>query len=244
MNEHSGIVDNHMFCKMAQIVDFVFLVDIASKCVEIQPFNSKVLSLLWASSNNTPYNLFSCGPDGIIIWWTVTIETTQPIQINKITTFCIPYSKQRWASAVEVVISSDNYHGDHFHGNDSIDSYHGNHHQRDNHHDDNHLGDSHHSDNPCIDHHPNDNHYGNSHYSNCHVILGDRKGSIHLFDCHGSGQNDVLYPVQTIPVLHGAIGVTQLCSRNGRLYSTGRDGTYRQYRMSQDRLELTDTKKV
>ena len=56
--------------------------------------------------------------------------------------------------------------------------------------------------------------------------------------------NKVLGPVHSLPIIHGHIGVTQLCYHKNSLYSAGRDGTYRQYRLLDTSLEVTDTKKV
>ncbi|KAK3727053.1 hypothetical protein QZH41_012560, partial [Actinostola sp. cb2023] len=82
------------------------------------------------------------------------------------------------------------------------------------------------------------------HVESCHVVFGDRKGSVHLYDAQGATKDKVLHPIHTLPVLHGAIGVTQLCTYDGKLYSAGRDGTYRQYKLCHSKLELIDTKKV
>lgn len=54
----------------------------------------------------------------------------------------------------------------------------------------------------------------------------------------------VLVPVHSLPVIHGHIGVTQLCFHQDSLYSAGRDGTYRQYRLLDSSLEVIDTRKV
>ena len=83
------------------------------------------------------YNLFSCGPEGITIWWRVSTDKEQRMQLEQIRTFCIPYSKQRWASAVEVLLSADD------------------------------------------------------HVESCHVVFGDRKGSVHLYDAQGATKDKV-----------------------------------------------------
>jgi hypothetical protein len=113
-----------------------------SRAVELKPFTSKVLSLLW-SNHKVSYHLFSCGSEGKIIWWRVFRDSKQTLQMEQIRTFCIPYSKQRWASAVDVldqdVMSQDR---------------------------DEEMG-------------------------NCHVVFGDRKGSVHLFNAQGSTKEKV-----------------------------------------------------
>jgi hypothetical protein len=67
---------------------------------------------------------------------------------------------------------------------------------------------------------------------------------INLIDLRFMLLHKVLDPVHSLPVLHGRIGVTQLCTHDNKLYSAGRDGTYRQYRLLQSKLEVIDTKKV
>ncbi|XP_031568393.1 WD repeat-containing protein 6-like [Actinia tenebrosa] len=162
---------------------------------EVKPFTSKVLSLLW-SVQTASHSLFSCGPEGIIIWWHVFKDSQQVLQMVRVRTFCIPYSKQRWPSAVEVL------------DQDKMST------KRE------------------------------RKVGNCHIVFGDRKGSLHLFDARRITQHEVLDPVHSLPVIHGRIGVTQLCAHDNSLYSAGRDGTYRQYRLLDSILEVIDTKKV
>lgn len=69
------------------------------------------------------------------------------LQMERVHTFSIPYSKQRWASAVEVldqdVMATEQ----------------------------------------------------ERRKGNCHIVFGDRKGSIHLFDARGSSQHEVIIVV-------------------------------------------------
>jgi len=72
--------------------------------------------------------------------------------------------------------------------------------------------------------------------SSPYLVCGDRKGSIHLYKLPSDDvtKEDLLIePVFTLKGIHGSNGVTHLCYNNGHLYSTGRDGFCRQYKISQ-----------
>ena len=51
-------------------------------------------------------------------------------------------------------------------------------------------------------------------------------------------------PVQSLIGVHGRNGVTSICSNSGYIYTTGRDGYIRQYKLSEENLQLLDKKKV
>ncbi len=51
-------------------------------------------------------------------------------------------------------------------------------------------------------------------------------------------------PVQSLIGIHGRNGVTSICNNSGYIYTTGRDGYMRQYKLSGENLELLDKKKV
>lgn len=68
-----------------------------------------------------------------------------------------------------------------------------------------------------------------------YLVCGDKKGSIHLYKLPADGTREEYLsdPVYSLKGIHGANGVTDLCHNNGHLYSTGRDGFCRQYKISQ-----------
>ena len=51
-------------------------------------------------------------------------------------------------------------------------------------------------------------------------------------------------PLHSLPLIHGKAGVSHLCFHNNTIYSSGRDGVYRQVRVHNNALEVIDTKKV
>ncbi|XP_052225658.1 WD repeat-containing protein 6-like isoform X3 [Dreissena polymorpha] len=64
--------------------------------------------------------------------------------------------------------------------------------------------------------------------SNQYLLCGDKIGTLYLYRLHD--QEGVL--VQTFPKCHGKVGVTHVSCHGDRVYSAGRDGTYRLYEWS------------
>lgn len=72
-----------------------------------------------------------------------------------------------------------------------------------------------------------------------YLICGDKKGSIHLYKLPvdgGSREGCLTEPICSLRGIHGSNGVTHLCYHDGLLYSTGRDGFCRQYKMNQSEM--------
>ena len=63
-----------------------------------------------------------------------------------------------------------------------------------------------------------------------YYVLGDRSGGLHLYRLSA----DQLSSVQSWPRLHGRHGVTQVMVDNEILFTSGRDGTVRSFRASED----------
>ncbi|XP_041476881.1 WD repeat-containing protein 6-like [Lytechinus variegatus] len=81
-------------------------------------------------------------------------------------------------------------------------------------------------------------------YGEDRFICGDRRGSVHLYQCSHM-QNDRPGPVSSIPGIHGKAGTSFVCQYDGSVYSAGRDGTYRQYCITeQGEIRLENTHKV
>uniref|UniRef100_UPI00398EC101 tRNA (34-2'-O)-methyltransferase regulator WDR6-like isoform X2 n=1 Tax=Pristiophorus japonicus TaxID=55135 RepID=UPI00398EC101 len=95
------------------------------------------------------------------------------------------------------------------------------------------------------------------------LVCGDRRGSVLLYSCAGrardgrplgadaesaagnpggggpSGRLECREPVSALPGLHGKLGVTSVLLHGGSVYSTGRDGFYRQLEVEEGgRLRL------
>ncbi len=75
------------------------------------------------------------------------------------------------------------------------------------------------------------------------LLCGDREGTIYCFDYHdargagaeaeGSGPSEAEVLRATLPCCavsaHGKQSVTEICIHRGRVYSTGRDGSFCQF---------------
>ena len=82
----------------------IYPTDFVCAPVEAKPYDGKVLNISW-SSHGAPQNLFTCGPEGIMIWWRIRRgdEDRKALTMVALHSFRLPPSKQRWASAVEIV---------------------------------------------------------------------------------------------------------------------------------------------
>ncbi|CAG9854026.1 unnamed protein product, partial [Phyllotreta striolata] len=70
------------------------------------------------------------------------------------------------------------------------------------------------------------------------IIVGDRKGNIHLYKI---GETS---PVQSLRKVHNYLGVTNLLHSSNNLVSLGRNGTIKTFSMANDRLVLMASNKV
>uniref|UniRef100_A0A8C3SNF3 tRNA (34-2'-O)-methyltransferase regulator WDR6 n=1 Tax=Chelydra serpentina TaxID=8475 RepID=A0A8C3SNF3_CHESE len=75
------------------------------------------------------------------------------------------------------------------------------------------------------------------------LVCGDRRGSLLLFPCStalgsDSGNRPVQGPISLLFGLHGKLGVTSVTCQDGFVYSTGRDGCYRQLQVQDRRLQV------
>ncbi|CAH1397318.1 unnamed protein product [Nezara viridula] len=73
-----------------------------------------------------------------------------------------------------------------------------------------------------------------------YLVCGDRMGSIHLF----SSLTTIKDPVDSLRRLHDVKGVSDIKHINGITYSTGRDGTLREFTIKDDKLVLVSTLKL
>lgn len=75
------------------------------------------------------------------------------------------------------------------------------------------------------------------------VLCGDRKGSLHLYQWAHNPQESYT-PRQTLQGVHGPNGVTHTCLHQNFIYSCGRNGLCRKFKLDGDRwlVELTTFK--
>ena len=65
------------------------------------------------------------------------------------------------------------------------------------------------------------------------ALCGDRKGSLHLYQL-SPGSLEKLDPYQSLYGVHGPNGVTYSCVHEGAVFTCGRNGLCRKYRLEGD----------
>ncbi|XP_071947066.1 tRNA (34-2'-O)-methyltransferase regulator WDR6-like isoform X2 [Antedon mediterranea] len=76
------------------------------------------------------------------------------------------------------------------------------------------------------------------------ILCGDKRGSLHHFPYPVDSNTEPIQPVTTLRGVHGKVGVTDICCHNNNVYSTGRDGTYKEYQFHDNFLQVMNTNKV
>ena len=87
---------------------FVFLYLDAKWCsLEKKPYSDKVLSLQWLrGKQEDSFDLFSCGPEGLVIWWTVErVKTSRTFNCDLKAKFRLPYCRQRWPNSSHLLLN-------------------------------------------------------------------------------------------------------------------------------------------
>ncbi|XP_078668527.1 tRNA (34-2'-O)-methyltransferase regulator WDR6-like [Branchiostoma floridae x Branchiostoma belcheri] len=74
------------------------------------------------------------------------------------------------------------------------------------------------------------------------VVCGDRRGSLHCYRKQEGGQPT--QPFQSLLGIHGKTGVTSVQMYRSHVYSTGRDGHYRQFQLCGTGLQLLKNNRV
>lgn len=75
--------------------------------VEKKPYSDKVLSLQWLKGEqDNSFHLFSCGPEGLVFWWTIErIKTSRTFSCDLKAKFCLPYCRQRWPNSAHFLLN-------------------------------------------------------------------------------------------------------------------------------------------
>ncbi|XP_013403103.1 WD repeat-containing protein 6 [Lingula anatina] len=79
-------------------------------------------------------------------------------------------------------------------------------------------------------------------WDSCILVCGDRGGSVHVYPMKNTEPE--AFPAQSFAKLHGKAGVTDVCIHADYVYTSGRDGQYRQFRVRAGQLELMTSSKV
>ncbi|XP_060064987.1 WD repeat-containing protein 6-like [Ylistrum balloti] len=76
------------------------------------------------------------------------------------------------------------------------------------------------------------------------LVCGDRVGSVYVYTLGTSLSPQSQSPVQTFYRIHGKTCVTHICCHNNYVYTAGRDGTYNQYEINEEKLVLLHTNRI
>lgn len=70
--------------------------------LEKNPYTDKVFNLHWLKNeHDSHFNLFSCGPEGVVTWWIVEcLKSTQTFSCEVKANLRLPYCRQRWPNSV------------------------------------------------------------------------------------------------------------------------------------------------
>ncbi|XP_066452896.1 tRNA (34-2'-O)-methyltransferase regulator WDR6 [Eleutherodactylus coqui] len=176
----------------------IFSLSSSRTCKEFKLHEGKVHSLTWVTSSSClssdTCNLFSSGPNGLLVWLEVTCVSGDIISVTEKRRFLLPTCKQRWHTCIAFVPEEGL------------------------------------------------------------VVCGDRRGSLVVFPMKPSSERmkdelsqsannpqscNLYSPEEAIHVLfglHGKLGVTSVAYHNGFVYSSGRDGFYRQLKVEGPQL--------
>ncbi|XP_070541376.1 tRNA (34-2'-O)-methyltransferase regulator WDR6-like [Ptychodera flava] len=80
--------------------------------------------------------------------------------------------------------------------------------------------------------------------SNKGLVIGDRRGTVHLYQSETKETDQAVGPTQSLVTVHGKGGVTDACCHGDFIYTAGKDGTYKQYSYQDNHLHLLNSSKV
>ncbi|XP_030062140.1 tRNA (34-2'-O)-methyltransferase regulator WDR6 [Microcaecilia unicolor] len=215
------LANNCAICSIGNITGHIKLFTLChpEEAKDLRLHEGKVHNLSWVLSDGQTSdlcNLFSSGPDGIMVWLEIFCSSGQIKCITQKRHYCLPLCKQRWHTSIvflpkeELIVVGDRRGslllyswvtvqnvvtikapgGETFTENNSV----------------------------------------------CHSLesasICDRETSYPGQKLHAEGPNSILFGI------HGKLGVTSVSHHDGLLYSTGRDGCYCQLRVDSGQLKV------
>ncbi|XP_028403319.1 WD repeat-containing protein 6-like isoform X2 [Dendronephthya gigantea] len=87
-------------------IKLISLTELSWCALERKPYTDKVLSLHWIKDERGEgnFHLFSCGPEGLVIWWSVEGRgKSKEFHCEVKARFRLPYCRQRWPNSVFLV---------------------------------------------------------------------------------------------------------------------------------------------
>ncbi|XP_053576770.1 WD repeat-containing protein 6 [Bombina bombina] len=216
---------DHVLCAIGNITGSIKIFTLSSSrsCMDIKYYDGKIHSLTWVSpvfQGSDSCNLFSSGPDGIMVWTEVTCDSEGIMSGIERGRFSLPVCKHRWHTSIAFVPNQDLIVCGDRRGSLLL--------------------------------YPTNVTSENSSEvikSGISVLQADStkhltdslnfitKEEIHSPPLVHSNLNP-LAPVSLLFGIHGKLGVTSVICHDGFVYSTGRDGFYRQLRVEGHQLTM------
>ncbi|XP_046362387.2 WD repeat-containing protein 6-like [Haliotis rufescens] len=76
------------------------------------------------------------------------------------------------------------------------------------------------------------------------LVCGDRGGTVHCYHINPGDQATATLPASSFAKIHGKAGVTDVCYHGNTVYTSGRDGQYRQWDVTDRELTLRSSHRV
>ncbi|XP_046542365.1 WD repeat-containing protein 6-like [Haliotis rubra] len=76
------------------------------------------------------------------------------------------------------------------------------------------------------------------------LVCGDREGTVHCYHIIQGAQEAPTLPSSSFAKIHGKAGVTDVCYHGNTVYTSGRDGQYRQWDLTDRELKLRSSHRV
>ncbi|XP_059505721.1 WD repeat-containing protein 6 isoform X2 [Stegostoma tigrinum] len=194
----------------------IFTLSEPAELVENQVHQGKVHSLGWASQEwQSPdkCHLFSSGADGIMIWWVVSCKGDRVASVAEKCRYLLPLCKHRWHTSVAFLPEPHLLVCGDRRGSLLLYSCTGRDQDK--------------------QQRLNKGSVGAAVSKDTEERFALRHGSAEI-----TGQLDCEEPLSILPGLHGKLGVTSVLFHDGFVYSTGRDGYYRQLTIEDAKLKL------
>ncbi|MEE6502266.1 hypothetical protein FKM82_004462 [Ascaphus truei] len=222
--------NNSVLCALGNITGNIkiFTLSSADGCKDLKLHQGKVHSLTWVSPlchGSDVCSLFSSGHDGVMVWMEVTCVSGNIKSVTERCRFSLPVCKQRWHTSIaflpneELIVCGDR--------RGSLMLF---------------------STNVTKGQQGGDQIIGTVFFQGDSEPLRDgvkrittgesRSPPVASPDLHAEGPTSLLFGI------HGKLGVTSVSCHDGFVYSTGRDGCYRQLKVERGQLTVLHKQKT
>ncbi|KAM4722757.1 tRNA (34-2'-O)-methyltransferase regulator WDR6 [Rhinophrynus dorsalis] len=212
-----------VLCAIGNITGSIKIFSLSSphKCQDLKYHQGKVHSLTWVPSScqsSSMCSLFSSGPSGVMVWSEVTCVSGHVRAVTEKCRFILPACKQRWHTSIAFLPNEDFIVCGDRRGSLMLFSLKA---------DADHIGKENTAEN---------NEVQSDHDAPLRESLNSLITEEHLNPPVVNPKLHSKGPVSLLFGVHGKLGVTSITCHNGFVYSTGRDGFYRQLKVEGGQL--------